>query len=238
MRSKNTKLYARYYLLLEKCIKYYNDYQNELKEKFIIKLKSKIDSKDKKICKLEEKLDNIIKQNDHLITKNEETTKQNNELLKLIKESNSKLDDMNDKLDIANEELEETTERLDSTDKTLEIVTKKLDIAVEDRVINPRKSSIREYFVLMKNDKAEYKYYAIRGQKRYILKKKEKLDDYEQIKVLECVPNSTILWNLMKQELKNKIESCGNKINLVDITEDYFVNSITNIYNKRKLVDV
>jgi phage anti-repressor protein len=30
MRSKNTKIYSKYYLLLEKCIKYYNDYQIEL----------------------------------------------------------------------------------------------------------------------------------------------------------------------------------------------------------------
>ena len=30
MRSKNTKIYAKYYLLLEECIKYYNDFQIEL----------------------------------------------------------------------------------------------------------------------------------------------------------------------------------------------------------------
>ena len=30
MRSKNKKVYARYYLLLEECIKYYNDYQTLL----------------------------------------------------------------------------------------------------------------------------------------------------------------------------------------------------------------
>ena len=36
MRSKNTKLYAKYYLLLEECIKYFNDYQLELKEKYIL----------------------------------------------------------------------------------------------------------------------------------------------------------------------------------------------------------
>ena len=41
MRSKNTKIYAKYYLLLEKCIKYFNDYQLELNKKYIIKLKNK-----------------------------------------------------------------------------------------------------------------------------------------------------------------------------------------------------
>ena len=36
IRSKNTDKYADYYLLLEKCVKYYNDYQ-------ILKLQNKID---------------------------------------------------------------------------------------------------------------------------------------------------------------------------------------------------
>ena len=42
----------------------------------------------------------------------------------------------------------------------------------------------------------------------------------------------------MKEELKGKLDFCGNKINLLDITEEYFINSITSIYNKRKLIDV
>ena len=46
MRSLKTKKYAKYYLLLEKCVKYFNDYQNELKENFIIKLKTRIIKKD------------------------------------------------------------------------------------------------------------------------------------------------------------------------------------------------
>ena len=51
MRSLKTRKYAKYYLLLEKCIKYYNDYQNYLYKtnKYIIKLKNKIDDKDDKI---------------------------------------------------------------------------------------------------------------------------------------------------------------------------------------------
>ena len=45
MRSLKTRKYAKYYLLLEKCIKYYNNYQIKLNEKYIIKLKFKIDKK-------------------------------------------------------------------------------------------------------------------------------------------------------------------------------------------------
>ena len=50
MRSLKTKKYAKYYILLEDCIIYYNDYQIELNKNYIIKLK--IVQKDNKICKL------------------------------------------------------------------------------------------------------------------------------------------------------------------------------------------
>jgi hypothetical protein len=73
----------------------------------------------------------------------------------------------------------------------------------------------------------------LKGQKRYITKKKEQLTDYIEIKTLECVPNASTLWNLVKENLRN-INFMGNKINLVDITEDDFISSIEEIYNERK----
>ena len=66
IRSLKTKIYAKYYLLLEKCIKYFNDYEDKLKEKYIIKLKEKIIKKDNKIDHLEEKLNTIIEYNKKL----------------------------------------------------------------------------------------------------------------------------------------------------------------------------
>ena len=36
MRSLKTREYAKYYLLLEECIKYFNNYQKELNNKYII----------------------------------------------------------------------------------------------------------------------------------------------------------------------------------------------------------
>lgn len=59
IRSKNTKIYANYYLLLEKVFKYYNDYKNEynkqlihLKDIEITKLLKKNKKKNKKIEEL------------------------------------------------------------------------------------------------------------------------------------------------------------------------------------------
>ena len=41
MRSLKTKKYAKYYILLEVCIKYYNDYQILLNKTYNIELKDK-----------------------------------------------------------------------------------------------------------------------------------------------------------------------------------------------------
>jgi hypothetical protein len=42
MRSKNTLKYSKYYLLLEECIKYYNDYKDKMKQTEINRLMNKI----------------------------------------------------------------------------------------------------------------------------------------------------------------------------------------------------
>jgi len=90
----------------------------------------------------------------------------------------------------------------------------------------------------MKNNIMEYKYYIIRGQKRYINKKKEKLDGYIEIKSIECCPNASTLWNLMKEKLINKIDCCGNKLNLIDIEESEFLLKVNEIYNYRKEINL
>jgi hypothetical protein len=106
MRSKNTKIYAKYYLLLEKCIKYYNDYQLELNRKFNIKLKLKIEKKDIKIDKLEEKINKILEDNKIMLENNKKILDDNKNLEVLLINSNNKLS----KLENQNNEL------LDSVD--------------------------------------------------------------------------------------------------------------------------
>jgi hypothetical protein len=89
-----------------------------------------------------------------------------------------------------------------------------------------------------KNLNAEYKYYIIRGQHLYITSKKEQLNGFVEIKKIECVPNATILWNLIKEQLKNSIDYCGNKLNLININESEFLEKIEIIYDSRKEVNL
>ena len=65
IRSKNTKVYANYYLLLEKVFKYYNDYKIEY-TKIILSIKDaellKLTKKNKKKSKKIEELNEFIKE--------------------------------------------------------------------------------------------------------------------------------------------------------------------------------
>jgi hypothetical protein len=185
MRSKNKKEYAYYYLLLEECIKYFNDYQIELNKKYIIKLKNKIVEKDKQIMIKDDKIDKLLKKTDeqnlkidNLLKANEKTNKINEELLSRSKKSEKndrkiifdyfilmkqQLEDITINLDDIKEELTESNTKLD-------YACKKLDIAVEDGVPKTDNLNTLEDFILLKskNKKELYRYYVIRGQSKYV----------------------------------------------------------------------
>ena len=57
IRSQNTQIYVRYFLLLEKSIKYYKEYQDKNKDIKIYKLENNIVQKDNIIDKLQEQID-------------------------------------------------------------------------------------------------------------------------------------------------------------------------------------
>ena len=96
MRSLKTKKYAKYYILLEKCIKYYNDYQILLNKTYNIELTNKITIKDKKISNLEKKIDNMLKSNKKMMQKmDKKMDKQSEQLTELqviVNKISSKLD--------------------------------------------------------------------------------------------------------------------------------------------------
>jgi hypothetical protein len=124
MRSLKTKKYAKYYLLLEESIKYFNEYQIELKNKYNLSLENKIKEKNTKINTLEEKLDNIISDNKKLLKDNDEMKKM--------------LDKTFNKLVGAHEEIRDIKDKLDNTTEELDVIKDKLDIATDDRVIKTK----------------------------------------------------------------------------------------------------
>ena len=173
MRAKNTKKYARYYILLEECIKHYNDYQILLRDTYVIKLKDKIKEnkiiikeKDDKIDTLESKIDILLKNNDQVLSDNKTLLESNKQILTDNKKLLDKLDEANNKLDHANEQLEDIQDELSEVKDELRDTTIKLDLSLEDRVPKTKSIQIRKYFVLLQsiNNREKYKYYVLRGQ--------------------------------------------------------------------------
>ena len=46
--------------------------------------------------------------------------------------------------------------------------------------------------------------------------------------------HSVNIWNRLKEKLRKKVEYCGNEINLIDINENDFIDTIKLVYDKRK----
>jgi len=230
MRSLKTRKYATYYLLLEECVKYYNDYQTQLREECYVKT---IEKKEYKICDLMKKMDEISRKSDLQLAENR---RENKKMRKLLKDAHVKLDDTLDDLRDARDEI---AVNQDESKTVIDSIARKLDIAVEDRVPPTKNINKREYFVLLKKDTEFYKYYILRGQKSYVDKKINDKQDYKVIKTIEYIPNATNLFNRLRENsnLKDNIKCCGNRLKLTGMSEKKFLKKIDEIYNEKKQVD-
>ena len=145
-------------------------------------------------------------------------------------------------MDDTNIELKESNKKLDKSHKQLTNISKKLAIAVEVRVPKPENLDKLEEFVSLKNrrKKSDYKYYAVRWHTYYVTRKTtNKIDDkYKEILRFNNVANSVNLWNRLKEALRKKVEYCGNEMNLININEEQFIETIRDIYEKRKFVNI
>ena len=164
MRSKNTKIYAKYYILLEKCIKYFNDYQLEFNKKYIIKLKEKnkenkiiIKEKDDKIDNLENKINQILESNKNL---EKLLTNTNNKLNTLKSQNNELLDSVEDFIDYYKKKI--------LIFSFNDEIHHKLDISTEERVINPNNNQKLENFAGSKNHAGLYDLVIFRSRRKNI----------------------------------------------------------------------
>ena len=216
------------------------EYKNSLKDK-----DNQLKQKDDKINTLEEKLDKILKTNNELLARNYNMEKQlENNQIKLDKTFDrlvgvhEELKDVNDKLDNTTEELDVIKDKLDDTNEELDVIKDKLDIATDDRVVKTKSKTTLEYLIVLKTDDIDekYKYYIIRCQKRSIKQRLEEKSNYSEIKRIECCPNSTNLYNRIKEKLKNNLKCRSNRLNLIHIKESDFLDKINEINEEKKIV--
>ena len=156
----------------------------------------------------------------------------------MLEKNQLKLDKTFDRLVGVNDELTDVKYKLDDTNEELEIIKDKLDIATDDRVIKTKSKNTLEYLIILKTDdeNEDYKYYIVRCQKRAIKQRLEDNPNYTEIKRIECVPNSTNLFNRIKEKLKNNLKIRSNRLNLKNINETEFLNRIDLINEEKKII--
>lgn len=232
IRSKNSKEYAKYYLLLEQVFKNYQEYQ-------IMYQKVLLSGKDEKI--------------DELIQENKKQSAQIDELLGYAKKTAEQNEDIKEQ----NEDLKDTMEDLKDTMEDIKDAFKE---TADRSVPNPNNENERHEFILLQHKELDYKFMFIRGIQKLnenkisskyneynIIKReynanpiqlfkqfKESMKEYYKIEK-EKIKNNKKLKN--KKELKKEVEKikfCGNKLELqFNYTLNDLLNDLTKVCDER-----
>jgi len=122
MRSKNTLIYSKYYILLEECVKYYNDYQIEMKQTEVNRLIKNLD-----------------------ITNNElkEIKEQNTQILNELKETNENLVSLQDEFNVIHDKLDERVPNAKKDDTSEKFVLLKHDTDQKYYIITRKKRTMK-----------------------------------------------------------------------------------------------
>ena len=157
MRSKNTNTYAKYYLELEECFYYYNEYQIKYQ-------KVLLSGKDTKI--------------DELLKDNKEQSKKMDEQSKIMKEQSEEIKELlkyakNAKvsLDEANESIDEMKEDIENLNDKVEEVRDEFRENLEHINPPPSNETNLHMFALLQYKNETNNLMIIRGQNKHLSKK-------------------------------------------------------------------
>lgn len=188
IRSKNSKEYAKYYLLLEQVFKNYQEYQ-------IMYQKILLSGKDEKIDKQFKTINEMKKQIDELLGYAKETKEQNEELHDKVDDMNDNINDMKETMDDIKEAFKETADR---------------------SVPCPKNENEKHEFILLQHKEFNNELKFIRGIQKYNDSKiQNKYSEYNIIK-REFNANPIQLFKLFKETIKEeykikKLEITNNK---------------------------
>ena len=185
IRSKNTQVYANYYLTLEEAVVYFMEYQTELRGKCMLILKSRGDSFEEVANRLEINL-----------AEHEENIKQFKEKIELDKER-QEIDkqEMDRKLNFLMAKAEED-------EKKKEKAEKKIRQIAPDRVLQPAAPENGECLVIIKLKEKEFKVTRCKVKQRNLNVKKilkENADSEVWMDIKH--PNAKSLFILMSQKI-------------------------------------
>ena len=180
MRSQNTRKYANYFLLLEDCVKYFNDFHLERNLMYRVSLKRLVKQKDKTIQRKECKIDELKEMMVRMDIRNERMEKSNLEMKKTVEDTNAQLIEIS---------------------KDLKTVISKVS---EFNVSLRKQKALSEVIGIYKEptlNNGYESYHIVRCQnKNYDRLIKDKKDKYNAQELFRIdTNNSALCWHLMKQ---------------------------------------
>ena len=212
MRTRNTKVYCDYYILLERCIKYYNDLQLERFKLNEQSLLTKLDITNAKLYELNDSIKELI-------------------------QSNNKLNETNKELIQSNNKLNETNKELNTTILTLtnELSSIKLQHMATSYKSIPQVSNedFEHVFLIFKNtiDTIQYKVSRIQRQVEHTTIKKENSKNYKLISKIDYCTNPIAFTQLLREQLNDVIHF--KSVNFTIINKNTTEKEIINLFHKK-----
>ena len=181
IRSKNSKEYAKYYLLLEQVFKNYQEYQ-------IMYQKVLLSGKDEKIDEQTKKIDELLRYAKETKEQNEEIKEQNEEMKETIDDMNDTMNNMNETIDDMNDDINNIKDAFKET--------------ADRSVPSPKNENERHEFILLQHKELLNSFKFIRGiQKLNDSKINNKYSNYNIIK-REYNANPIQLYKMFKETVK------------------------------------
>jgi uncharacterized coiled-coil protein SlyX len=191
IRSKNSKEYAKYYLLLEQVFKNYQEYQ-------IMYQNVLLSGKNDKI--------------DELIRENKKQTEKIDELLNQAKETKETMDDMNDTIDDMNYTVNNMNDTMNDMNEDMNNIKDVFKETADRSVPSPKNENERHEFILLQHKELLNHYKFIRGiQKLNDSKINKKYSEYNIIK-REYNANPIQLYKMFKETVKDNYKLEKQKI--------------------------
>jgi hypothetical protein len=207
IRAKNSKIYANYYLLLERVFKYYKEYQTSYQEK-IINIK-------------DDKINQLLKSNEEIKKQNDKQSEKIDKLLNYSKDIKNQNEDLKDDITYLNENINDVRYEFREN--------------LEHLNLPPKNENNLHMFVLLQYKNSLYEFRIERGQQKKFQKNKYN-KEYNIIIDKTYNPNPIDLFVLIKDKIrelnlnikqeirnnyKNKIITLENKNNLL---HDHIIN--------------
>ena len=191
IRSKNSKEYAKYYLLLEQVFKNYQEYQ-------IMYQKVLLSGKDDRIDELKQEI--------------KDQSKKIDELLNCAKETKDTMDDMNDTIDDMNYTMNNMNDTMNDMNEDMNNIKDAFKETSDRSVPSPKNENERHEFILLQHKELLNSFKFIRGiQKLNDSKINKKYSEYNIIK-REYNANPIQLYKMFKETVKDNYKLEKQKI--------------------------